>query len=182
MVLRLERGSDRPGVRDVITQAFGPHSAVVADLVDSLRRSDAWEGQSFVAEDRGELVGQVLFTRSLLDAPRRLVDVQVLSPLAVVPARQRLGIGSRLVRHGLDALVARGDPLVFLEGAPGYYGRFGFERASERGFRSPSLRVPDAAFQVLCLPAHEAWMTGTLVYADPFWRHDCVGRRDHPSG
>ena len=108
--------------------------------------------------------------------------MEVLSPLAVVPARQHLGIGSRLVRHGLDALVARGDPLVFLEGAPGYYGRFGFERASERGFSSPSLRIPDAAFQVLGLPSYEAWMTGTLVYADPFWRHDCVGLRDRASG
>jgi putative acetyltransferase len=30
------------------------------------------------------------------------------------------------------------------------------------------------------LPAYEPWMTGTLVYADPFWRLDCVGLR-HPA-
>ena len=40
------------------------------------------------------------------------------------------------------------------------------------------LRIPDAAFQVMRLPAYEPWMTGTLVYSEAFWRHDCVGRRD----
>ncbi len=82
-----------------------------------------------------------------------------------------------LVRHGLDVLTARADPLVFLEGPPHYYARFGFERASQHHFRSPSLRIPDPAFQALKLPAYEPWMTGTLVYAEPFWHHDCVGLR-----
>lgn len=175
--LRAERDTDRPAVRDVLTEAFGGHGEVVADLVDSLRQSSAWEGLSFVAEDRGELVGHVMFTRSLLDAPRRLLGVQVLSPLAVVPTHRRRGLGGRLVRHGLDVLTARSDPLVFLEGPPRYYARFGFMRASQHDFRSPSLRIPDPAFQVLKLPSHEPWMTGTLVYAEPFWHHDCVGLR-----
>jgi putative acetyltransferase len=25
---------------------------------------------------------------------------------------------------------------------------------------------------------YEAWMTGTLIYAEAFWRHDAVGLRD----
>ena len=32
--------------------------------------------------------------------------------------------------------------------------------------------------QVALLPAYEPWMTGTLVYSEPFWAHDCVGLRD----
>lgn len=69
-------------------------------------------------------------------------------------------------------------PLVFLEGAPDYYSRFGFEPGGELGFRNPSLRISDAAFQALRLPAYEPWMTGTLVYSEIFWRHDAVGLRD----
>ena len=42
----------------------------------------------------------------------------------------------------------------------------------------PSNRIPDAAFQVVVLPGHEPWMTGALVYCDPFWALDCVGLRD----
>lgn len=51
--------------------------------------------------------------------------------------------------------------------------------AGPRGFRKPSLRIPDEAFQVITLPAYEVWMTGTLVYPEPFWRHDSVGLRDN---
>jgi putative acetyltransferase len=123
------------------------------------------------------VVGHVRFTRSLLDAPTRLVEVQVLSPVSVMPERQGQGIGSALIRRGLETLAARNVPLVFLEGEPGYYGRLGFDPATEQGFRKPSLRIPDAAFQVARLEAYEPWMTGTLVYADPFWECDAVGVR-----
>jgi putative acetyltransferase len=68
-------------------------------------------------------------------------------------------------------------PVVFLEGDPGYYSRLGFAGGAGQGFRKPSLRIPDVAFQVLRLPAHEAWMTGTLVHSETFWRHDAVGLR-----
>jgi hypothetical protein len=44
----------------------------------------------------------------------------------------------------------------------------------------PSLRIPDAGFQVMILLAHEPWMTGTLVYPDAFWRNDVVGLREAP--
>ncbi len=166
-------------MRDIHLRAFGDHGPVVADLVDTLRESiTPTDGLSLVAEQDGYIVGHVMFTRSLLDAPRRLVDVQVLSPLGVMPEHQERGVGSALVRHGLKALAERPVPLVFLEGDPRYYARFGFAPGSGQGFRKPSLRIPDAAFQVSKLPAYEPWMTGTLVYAEPFWRHDCVGLRD----
>ncbi|MEU5664667.1 GNAT family N-acetyltransferase [Streptomyces longwoodensis] len=179
MDLREERAGDRQAVRDLHLEAFGDHGLVVADLVDTLRGTlTSEDGLSLVAERDGQVVGHVMFTRSLLDAPRRLVDVQVLSPLAVTPELHQRGIGSALVRHGLEVLAERGVPLVFLEGDPGYYARFGFVPGGDLGFRKPSLRIPDGAFQVFRFPAHEPWMTGTLVYAEPFWRHDAVGLRD----
>jgi putative acetyltransferase len=179
MEVRRERPADRGPVRDVHRRAFGDHGAVVADLVEDLRPLIVNDGGvSLVAEHGGDVVGHVMFTRSLLDAPRRLVDVQVLSPVGVLPEHQRRGVGSALIGAGLDVLRAQGVPAVFLEGDPGYYSRLGFRSGGALGFRKPSLRIPDAAFQVLRLASHEPWMTGTLVYAEPFWRHDCVGLRD----
>ena len=169
---------DHDAVRAVHRRAFGnDHGRTVAGLVDALRRDDP-AALSLVAEEAHEVVGHIMFSRCLLDAPRRLVPVQSLSPLAVVPDRQGRGIGAALIRRGLRELDERGVPLVFLEGDPRYYARAGFSRAGEHGFRKPSLRIPDAAFQVLRLSAYEPWMTGTFVYSGTFWDHDCVGLRD----
>ena len=179
MELRKELPDDKEPVREIHLRAFGDHGLVVADLVDTLRETiTPKDGLSLVAGHDGQIVGHVMFTRSLLDAPRRLVEVHVLSPLAVMPGYQKRGIGSALVRQGLETLARRAVPLVFLEGDPGYYSRFGFAPGGDLGFRKPSLRIPDDAFQAIRLPEHEPWMTGTLVYAEPFWRHDSVGLRD----
>jgi putative acetyltransferase len=176
MELREELPGDGGAVRDVQLQAFGDgHGVVVADLVDSLRATAGC--LSVVAEEDGRVVGHVMFTSALLDAERRLVEVQVLSPLGVLPEFHRRGIGSALVRHGLGILAERAVPLVWLEGDPRYYSRFGFLPGGELGFRRPSLRIPEGGFQVFRLPAYEPWMTGTLVYPEPFWRHDAVGLR-----
>ena len=178
--MRAEAMSDWSAVRAVHLAAFGAHHRpIVGNLVDDLRDAVArGEGLSLVAEERDEVVGHVLFSPSFLDAPKRLVPVQVLSPIGVVPAYQKRGVGTALIRRGLELLIGRNVPLVFLEGPPAYYSRFGFEPGAAHGFRKPSLRIPDAAFQVLRLPAYEPWMTGTLVYSEAFWRHDAVGLRD----
>lgn len=177
MDYRVEHPGEDDDVRAVVADAF-PDDPAVPELVDALRPSRHWiDGLSFVAELGGSLVGHILFTRGLLDAPRRLVEVLVLSPVSVATAYQGQGIGSALIRHGLAVVRTRPEPLVFLEGDPAYYGRFGFQAAGQHGFRRPSLRIPEAAFQVIRQPTHEPWMTGTLVYPQAFWDLDCVGLR-----
>ena len=131
--------------------AFGAAQDVTR-LVDDLRASLAAEpGLSLVAvDDQETVVGHVMSTRSLLDAPLRLVDVQVLSPLAVTPGAQRRGIGGALVRELLRLLVDADVPAVFLEGSPAYYSRFGFRPGHEHGFRRPSLRIPEPRSRSAC--------------------------------
>ena len=148
-------------------------------LLDLLRESWAWDDElSFVVEVEGELAGHVLYTRAVLDAPKRLVDVLVLSPVGVRPDLQNRGIGSRMIQQSLGYVASRSEPLVFLEGSPRYYPRFGFQRASDLGFVAPSVRIPTDAFMVHRLPNYQSWMTGALVYPDAFWRADAVGLRD----
>lgn len=177
-----ERADDREAIAALQTRAFGDDGRV-ARLVDVLRSTRApLPPLSFVATADGQVTGHVMLTASRLDAPARLLDVYVLSPLGVLPEFQRRGIGTRLVEHALRIADERDIPLVFLEGSPDYYGARGFERADAIGFRSPSLRIPPPAFQVARLRAYQPWMTGTLVYSDPFWALDCVGLRDSGLG
>jgi putative acetyltransferase len=184
MQVRHEEPGDADAVAEVHREAFGDqgdvdHGNAVAALVDELRaRLNRESGLSLVAERRGEVVGHVMFSRGLLDAPARLVAIEILSPVGVTPRAQGNGVATALIRRGLEILNARQVPAVFLEGDPGFYGRLGFVPAGTRGFRKPSLRIPDAGFQVITLRSHEPWMTGTLVYPEPFWRHDLVGLRD----
>jgi putative acetyltransferase len=173
--IRPEQPADKASVRRVVETAFQGQGAVVADLVDALARHVEL---SLVAEVDGAVVGHVQLNRSWVDARQRLVDVLVLSPRAVLPDHERRGIGSALVARALELANEGGWPAMFLEGSPDYYGKRGFARASARGFTPPSTRIPDAACQVVVLDAHEEWMTGALVYCDPFWELDCVGLRD----
>jgi len=168
-------------MRELSIAAFGAdHGPDVGQLLDALHASWAWDDElSFVAEEDGELVGQALYTHAILDAPPRLQEVLVLSPIGVRPDRQLHGIGSALINTSLAVLRRRSEPLVFLEGNPTYYRRFGFAQANELGFIAPSVRIPAIAFMVQMLPSYEPWMTGALVYPDAFWRTDAVGLRDH---
>ena len=173
--VRPEGAADVRVVDHVHREAFGDHGGVVAGLLADLRPSAA---VSLVAEAEAGVVGHVLCSPCLLDAPRRLVEVQTLTPLAVLPDQQRQGIGTALVRAAAAMLADQGVPVLFLEGSPCYYGRLGFVAGAQLGFRRPSLRIPEPAFQAMLLPAHEPWMTGTAVFPDVFWRHDAVGLRN----
>jgi putative acetyltransferase len=168
---------DRAAVRRVVEAAFADEGAQVAGLVDALRAAGKVVCE-LVAEAGGEVVGHVALSRCWVDARDRLVDVLVLSPLAVAPGHQGHGLGAALLAGALEVAAEEGSPAVFLEGSPDYYGRRGFERASRHGFVRPSVRIPDPAFQVALQASYEPWMTGALVYCDPFWAEDCVGLRD----
>lgn len=176
VVVRRMAADEYPAMRSLSMEAFDEE--VIGALLDELAASWAWHDDlSFVAELDGEIVGQVLYTSAILDAPERLVDVLVLSPVGIRPDLQGQGIGSRLISESLEVIADRPEPLVFLEGSPAYYPRFGFRPAGDLGFRKPSLRIPDRAFMVRPQAGYEEWMTGTLVYPDAFWRTDSVGLR-----
>jgi putative acetyltransferase len=165
---------DAAGIRHVITGAFKAQPDVVA-LKDALAQRSDSTGYVAVIGDR--VVGHVRLTRGWIDAERRLVEVLCLSPLSVAPEWQRRRIGRALLAHAVAEATRAGVPAVFLEGDPAYYARLGWRPASHLGVTPPSARIPEPACQAVALPGWQAWMRGTLVYADTFWALDSVGLR-----
>ena len=124
VLLRAERPGDRDAVRALNERAFGGHEE--ADLVEALHRQQA-AAVALVAEANGVVVGHIVFSPVHVECPdgKTLLG---LAPMAVEPAHQKQGIGSRLVVEGLarsraacaDAVVVLGtDYLALLQsGAP----------------------------------------------------------------
>ncbi|HET7349570.1 MAG TPA: N-acetyltransferase [Marmoricola sp.] len=164
-------------VAGVIRAAFGDEGDQVAAIWADLEREGLVLG-SIVAEVDGAVVGHVGLSPAWLDARRELVDVWLLSPLSVLPDHQIGGLGTRLVGAAIEAAVAGGAPMLFVEGSPAYYRSRGFEPARRLGLLQPTDRVPGPAFQVARLDGYQSWMTGRLVYRDVWWRHDAAGLRD----
>lgn len=172
--------ADAVGIARVVRGAFGEEEGpgLIALIAELDRHPCGRDHLAFVAVDTADdVLGYALVTRSRLDTARALIDVAQLAPLAVRPDVQGQGIGASLLDHAVAAAQDAGLPIIFLEGDPGYYARLDWEPGGPLGFRKPSLRIPDAAFQCIRLAGYEDWMTGTLVYPEPFWDADAVGLR-----
>jgi len=158
MQIRSETKADYPRVHALNCAAFNQRTE--ANLVDMLRASgDAII--SLVAEDDGEIVGHILFSR-LMTPPRCLA----LAPVAVLPDRQNEGIGTSLIRKGLAVAKQSRWLAVFVLGDPEYYERFGFSVEDADPFEAP---YPKEYMMALALaPGVLATMERTLAYAAPF--------------
>jgi putative acetyltransferase len=163
MIVRPERAADVAGVYVVNASAF-PTSAE-AKLVDALREA-ARPVVSLVAEEAGAIVGHIFF--SPVTVPNAPTRVMGLAPMAVLPARQRAGIGGALVKAGLAACKDLGAGAVVVLGHVDYYPRFGFVPASRYGLRC-EYDAPADAFMALELePGALAGAGGTVKYHEGF--------------
>lgn len=89
---------------------------------------------SLVAEDEGGIVGHIEFFRILIDEKPVAAG---LGPMSAKPGRQRGGIGSYLIRTGLESLDDLGETIVFVLGHDTYYPKFGFAEETARPFSTP---------------------------------------------
>lgn len=139
--IREERPEDIDAIHYVESQAFG--QANQADLVDALRRTDKVVLSLVAIEDK-HVLGHIMFSPAVLEHEGEVFDVVALGPVAVLPERQNEGIGSMLVRNGLERCLERGYDIVFLIGHPAYYPRFGFVPAATKGIICGAEMIRDA--------------------------------------
>lgn len=156
MNVRAESTDDYAAVRVVNEQAFG--RAEEAALVDALRGRDE-PHISLVAEVDGRIVGHIFFSSVRVESEAEAFAALGLAPMAVLPEFQNRGIGSELVRRGLEECRRLGHEIVVVLGHPEYYPRFGFVPAKQKGL-SCEYPVPDEVFMALEL--NEGALAGRL--------------------
>ncbi|WP_138467429.1 GNAT family N-acetyltransferase [Poseidonocella sp. HB161398] len=116
--IRTAEPADHTEISVLLVSTFGQNNE--HRLIESLRKS----GQialELVAVLDGRIVGHVCFSK--FDVP---ADWWALAPVSVTTSQQSRGIGSELVRFGLDRARQMGCRAVVVVGNPVYYRRFGF--------------------------------------------------------
>ena len=162
IVLRPEMAGDEAAVRTLLQEAFG--GPAEATLVDHLRAKGDLAYALVAATASDEILGYVGFSLLRIENPEGTRAGTGLAPLAVVPSHQRRGIGSALVRAGLDQLIARREEIVFVLGDPALYSRFGLSVEDGGAFTSP---YAGPHFMALRLHA-DAPDAGTVSYPRAF--------------
>ncbi len=164
MRVRNEVDSDAAAVHGVNFSAFD--SPAEANLVDALR-VQASAVVSLVAEVDSTVVGHIMFSPVSLSGHPGL-KIMGLAPMSVAPAHQNRGIGSALVRAGLEGCKDLGFGAVVVLGHPGYYPRFGFSPSARFGIGC-EYDAPDGAFMVVELqPGYLRGRSGTIKYHAAF--------------
>ena len=73
---------------------------------------------SLVAIENDEIVGHIMFSQLPVETAQGIIEAVSLAPMAVHPKCQRRGIGSALVRQGLERCRQRGKSIVVVVGHP----------------------------------------------------------------
>ena len=165
LIVRAENREDRGAVRRVNELAFD--GAGEANLVDALRENEPAH-VSLVAEEDGRVVGHIFFSPVTVESGGESFEAVGLAPMAVLPEFQNRGVGSQLVRRGLEECARRGHEVVFVLGHPEFYPRFGFTPAKAQGLAC-EYPVPDDVFMVLELrPGALRGRKGLVKYRPEF--------------
>ena len=166
--IRESQPSDLAALEELYPAAFPEEDLLplVRQLLDEVESV-----VSLVATADQTLTGHAVFTTCGIVG--RVDRVALLGPLAVAPQWQRQGIGSTLVRTGLQRLEDAGTQQVYVLGDPAYYSRFGFE--TDDGV-DPPYPLPDewrGAWQSLNLAINNAPIRGQLSVPQP-WRQQAL--------
>ena len=167
--IRRETAEDIEAIGCVNEKAFGQKQE--RELVDKLRQ----HGKlilSLVAVEDGKIVGHIAFSPVMVESEDGSFSAVTLAPLAVLPQRQKQGIGTKLINTAIGHCRKLGHELIFLVGHSQYYPRFGFIKAGEKGIKC-EFKAPPEAFMLLELkPDALAGRTGIVKFQPAF--HEAI--------
>lgn len=163
MLIRHEQEGDYDAISMVTALAFADaeHSDQTEPEIIVRLRAAGVLTISLVAIDGETLVGHVAFSPVTIKGAGG--GWFGLGPVSVKPDYQGTGVGSALIRGGLEQLQSQGAAGCVVLGDPAYYSRFGFERDDDLRYDG----APPEYFMRLLLAAR-ATPSGRVEYAPAF--------------
>ncbi len=165
VTIRPEIPADFAAIREMHLLAFSEElpQGDVATLVENLRKSHGYvPALALVAVQDGSVMGHVMFTHIQIESERGNTPAMTLAPLAVHPTWQRQGVGSLLVRHGLQLCHQLGHRIVTVIGHSTYYPKFGFVQAGPLGIAMSHGRLEESKMVLGLTPDALVGITGIV--------------------
>ena len=138
MNIRLAQETDLDSILNVIETAFSDEeNKVIMNLAQELHQETSSPSiKSLVAEVDNQIIGYVSYSPIYLKSDSS-ISGYILAPLAISPEHQKQGVGSNLIKSGIDMLTKDDANVLLVYGDPAYYGRFGFKEEIGRSFVPP---------------------------------------------
>jgi len=136
LIIRNEKKEDYRTVEQLVREAFWNVYVPGCNehyMLHNLRNSNDFIPElDFVAENKGQIVGQIVYSRGIIKCRQgEEREVITFGPVSVLPAFQKRGIGSALIVHTINLGRDMGYPAICIYGDPRYYSRFGFRCAEK---------------------------------------------------
>ena len=173
IMIRLEKEEDYRDVEYMIRESFWNvyrPGALEHYVIRVLRDDPAFVKElDFVMEKEGQLIGQNMFMKTIINADDgRVIDVLTMGPICVRQDLKRKGFGKILLDYSLEKATELGFGAVLFEGNIGFYGHCGFDYASKFGIRYHDLPADADASFFLCRELIPGYLDGiTGVYQTP---------------
>ena len=134
--IRLEKKEDYRAVENLIRESFwNVYRPGCSEhyVIHVLRNDPAFvKDLDFVMEKDGELIGQNMFMRTVIEADDgREIPVLTMGPICITPRLKRKGYGKKLLDYSLKKAAEAGFGAVLFEGNIDFYGKSGFDYASK---------------------------------------------------
>jgi predicted N-acetyltransferase YhbS len=168
VIIRNEKKEDYNEIKRINDLAFGQENE--GKMIEAFRKTKDYNNLlSLIAETKGKIIGHILFYPIKIKNKKEEYTVLSLAPMAVHPEFQNKGIGSKLVKRGLEIAKELNFGIVIVVGHPKYYPRFGFTPAKNWDITLP-FDVPDDVFLALELNENALkYCSGTVEYPKEFF-------------
>lgn len=139
IIIRLEKEEEYRKTEELVREAFWNvyREGAVEHYVLHLMRNDPdyVKELGFVMEKDGELVGQIAYVKSYVDAECGRIPVLTFGPISILPKYQRQGLGKMLLDYSMDVAGKLGFGAIFITGNIEFYKTCGFMISKTLGIR-----------------------------------------------